>query len=674
MPAALQDTLRSRLPGLWNPVLPWLAAALTLAAAPHAVRMPFWIPIVYLALTAYRLARPAAGVTRHGTIASTAFKLLVGACIVGGVFASYGTLTGRDAGVALLVLLAAMKLVEMRRLRDQYVAIFIGLFLLLTNFFYAQSILMALYTVATVIVFIAALSSFNDERAVLAAPARLRLAGVLFAQSLPLMLVLFLLFPRVPGPLWGLPKDARGAQSGLDDQMTPGTISELSLSDAVAFRVEFEGDPPKRDQLYWRGPVLWFTDGVKWVQDRRRPRDVAAISVRGRPVRYTVTLEPTEKHWLFALEMPEEPPHSAFFTHDLQLRARAPLANRLRYSLVSHPEFTLGTTGYEELIRALQLPPGRHARAVELAAGWREEGLGDAALVERALSMFREQEFYYTLTPPLLLQDAVDQFLFETRQGFCEHYAASFVVLMRAAGVPARVVTGYQGGTLNPVGGYFIVRQRDAHAWAEVWLADAGWVRVDPTAAVAPSRIMQGIETALPDALIDIPAMLQNSAIARNLWERFGFTWDALNNRWNQWVLGYDRNRQSIVLRRLGLDWIDDEGLLFGLSVASAGVLLLVAWALLRDAGREPDEARRIYERFCRRLARRGLGRAPSEGPEHFARRAAQRFPQIAGSIADITRLYVAVRYAGEPHRLGELKRAVRNAGRINPALLQRNL
>ncbi|HEY7840895.1 MAG TPA: DUF3488 and transglutaminase-like domain-containing protein [Gammaproteobacteria bacterium] len=652
------------LPGLRNPVLPWLSAALTLAAAPHALRVPIWIPIVYVALTAYRLRRTEAPGTGRpgvlGTVAIGIFKLFVGACIVGGVFASYGTLTGRDAGVALLILLAAMKLVEMRRPRDYYVAIFIGLFLLLTNFFYAQSILMALYTAATVIVFIAALTSFNDERGVLAPPARLRLAGTLFAQSLPLMLVLFLLFPRVAGPLWGLPKDARGALSGLDDQMTPGAISELSLSDAVAFRVEFEGEPPKRSELYWRGPVLWFTDGVKWVQDPRRGESLPDVTVRGRPVRYTVTLEPTEKHWLFALELPAQAPQSAFFTYDMQLRSRSPLANRLRYSLTSHPDFTLGSSGYEELIRALQLPPGRHPRAVETGARWREAGLPDDAIVQRALSMFREQEFYYTLTPPLLLQDAVDQFLFETRQGFCEHYAASFVILMRAAGVPARVVTGYQGGTLNPVGGYFIVRQRDAHAWTEVWLSDAGWVRVDPTAAVAPSRIMQGIETALPDTIIDIPGVLQDSAIARDLWERFGFTWDAINNRWNQWVLGYDRNRQSLVLRRLGLGWLDDEGLLLGLSVAAGGVLVLIAWALFRGGHRAPDEARRAWDRFCRRLARRGLERTSSEGPEHFAHRAARRFPRDARAIGEVTRLYIAVRYAGEPQRLDELKRAAR--------------
>jgi transglutaminase-like putative cysteine protease len=657
----LPGLLRARLPGLWSPVLPWLASALAMAAAPHAARMPIWIPIVFVALTAWRLAKPVAPsrAARNGTLAAGVLKLLVGACIVAGVFASYGTLTGRDAGVALLVLLAAMKFVEMRRARDHYVAIFIGLFLLLTNFFYAQSILMAGYTAVTVIVFIAALTSFNDERVTLRSPARLRLAGVLFAQSLPLMLVLFLLFPRVAGPLWGLPKDARGTQSGLDDQMTPGAISQLTLSDEVAFRVEFEGRPPDQSRLYWRGPVLWFTDGVKWVQDRRFG-PTPEVAARGEPVRYTVTLEPTEKNWLFALELPAAAPQSAYFTHDLQIRTRTPLTNRLRYSLVSHPEFSLGTSGYEELIRALQLPPGRHSRAVALGAGWREDGLPDAAIVERALRMFSEQEFYYTLTPPLLLVDAVDQFLFETRQGFCEHYSASFVVLMRAAGVPARVVTGYQGGTLNPVGGYLVVRQRDAHAWAEVWLADRGWVRVDPTAAVAPSRIMQGIETALPESIIDIPLVLQNSAIARNLWERFGFTWDALNNRWNQWVLGYDRNRQSIVLRRLGLGWLDNEGLLLGLSIAAGGVLVLVAWALFRGGRREQDEARRAWERFCRALSRRGLRRGAAEGPEHFAERASRRFPMLAGPIREIAGLYVAVRYAGEPQRLDELKRAVR--------------
>lgn len=658
VPAAI---LRARLPGLANPPIAWLAAAITLAAAPHLMRTPLWIPVIYLALALWRLSIPYTGpAQRRGQRFSMPIvNLLVGAGILAGVSASYGTLAGRDAGVALLILLAAMKLMEIRHERDFYIAVSIGLFLLLTNFFYIQSILSAAYLAASVVVFVAALISFNDERRVLNSARRLRLAGSMLLQALPLMLILFLLFPRVVGPLWGLPKDARSGTTGLDDEMTPGAISDLTLSDEVAFRVEFAGEIPPRSALYWRGPVLWFTDGVKWIPDRLRRAD-PDFSVRGRPVDYAVTLEPTERYWLFGLELPAKPPPQGIFSHDLQIRTRAPVQNRVRYVLSSYPDYTLSVSSEVELVRARQLPPGKHLRSVALAKGWREEGLDDARVINRALNMFNENEFYYTLTPPLLLEDTVDQFLFETRQGFCEHYAAAFVILMRAAGIPARVVTGYQGGALNPIGNYLVVRQRDAHAWAEVWLGEPGWVRIDPTAAVAPSRIMEGIETALPESLIDVPLVLQDNALARDLWQRFQYTWDALNNRWNQWVLGYDRNRQSLFLTRIGLGWLDLQGLLLGLTCAAAAMLLAVAAWLFQTGARDTDEARRLYDRFCDRLARSGTARRASEGPRDFAIRASRRLQPLAATIHEITDLYVAVRYAGRRGETTALRQAVR--------------
>lgn len=644
-----------------NPSLAWLVAALTLAAAPHWARTPLWIPVIYLALAAWRLSAPRAvpALKQARTWAAVLLNLVLGVGILAGVYASYGTLTGRDAGVSLLILLAAMKLIELRFERDFYVAIFIGLFLLLTNFFYVQSILSALYMGAAAVVFVAALISCNDERCVLNGARRLRLACALLAQALPLMLILFILFPRVAGPLWGLPRDARSGSTGLDDEMAPGAISDLTLSDEVAFRVEFNGAIPPRSELYWRGPVLWFTDGVKWIQDR--PRDAEPqFTVQGEPVDYTVTLEPTERNWLFALELPATPPRQGMFSHDMQIRTRAAVQNRLRYTLVSYPDHSLFTSDPAELLRALQLPAGKHLRAASLALGWRGEGLNDAQIVKRALTFFSQEKFFYTLNPPLLLADTIDQFLFETRRGFCEHYAAAFVVLMRAAGIPARVVTGYQGGALNPIGQYLIVRQRDAHAWAEVWLGKEGWVRIDPTAAVAPSRIENGIESALSGSLLDVPLGLEDNVFARTLWEQYRFTWDAVNNRWNQWVLGYDRNRQSLFLARLGLEGIDTPGLVFGLTFAALAMLLAVAAWLFRSGSQETDEARRLYDRFCNRLARFGVARHASEGPEDFARRAGNRLPPQAEAIRAITALYVAARYASRGDVMGALREAVR--------------
>jgi transglutaminase-like putative cysteine protease len=662
-PFPFTSALLRRFPGLGDPPLLWLLSALSLAAAPHIVRLPVWVPVVFLWLALLRLSVPLS-TGRHGgpdrlKAASASLKLLIGAGIVAGVYASYGTLIGRDAGVALLILLAGMKLVEIRHGRDYYVATFIGLFLLLTNFFYVQSIPIAVHTLLCVTAFLAALIGFNDDGRILRTGAGIRLAATILLQALPLMLILFLLFPRVPGPLWGLPKDVRAARSGLDDQMTPGAISQLALSDAVAFRVEFDGALPARADRYWRGPVLWFTDGFKWLPDRQPPA-APPLQTRGVPVSYTVTMEPTRKEWLFALELPAKPPPQAEFTHDMQIHGRGQVESRTRYTLVSYPDYTLGASSHAELTRALQLPPGRHSRAAALSADWRADGLNDREIVDRALRMFSEQEFYYTLAPPLLARDPVDEFLFETRRGFCEHFAASFVVLMRAAGIPARVVTGYQGGTLNPIGNYLIVRQHDAHAWTEVWLDEDGWRRFDPTAAVAPGRILDGLENALPGAIVSVPLGLADNEIARGVWERMRNTWDAVNNQWNQWVLGYDQRRQSLFLQRIGLGRLGRAGLMAGLTLAAAAALIAVSMWLFRGRSRERDQAKRLYDRFCRRLARSGLPRRPGEGPLDYVRRAARRFPASAGTIEIIGKLYIAVRYGDLSERLPELRDRVR--------------
>lgn len=648
-----------RMPGLAHAPMAWLVAAIAAAAVPHLVRIPLWAGALFAAFCFARLsARDPRGPVFPAGVTGFLLRPMLGVVVLGGVLASYGTLTGRDAGVALLVLLAGMKLAELRGARDCFVAVLIGLFLLLTNFFFIQSLLSAAYLAFAILLFLGALISANDNRPQVLSGARLRLAGTMLLQAIPLMLVLFLLFPRVSGPLWGMPRDARAARTGLDDQMTPGAISELSLSDEVAFRVEFDGAIPENARLYWRGPVLWFTDGVKWVPDPLR-EGAPLLHTSGPPLQYTVTLEPTGKNWIYALEQASLAPAQAHFTHDLQLRTRLPVMNRLRYRMASHTDYRLLGADEAERRRALQLPPGRHSRALALAEQWRVGEKDPRRIVARALALFNAEPFYYTLSPPALLEDAVDQFLFNTRRGFCEHYAAAFVILMRGAGVPARVVTGYQGGAVNPVGNYLIVRQRDAHAWAEVWLDDRGWVRVDPTGAVAPERIQAGIESALPDALLDVPLGLQDNKIARDLWEGMRFTWDAVNNRWNQWVLGYDQNRQSLFLRRIGFANVDTRGLVLGLAATVTIVLVGLAVWLFRNRAHHSDAARRIYERFCRVLARRGLARDPAEGPVDFAARAARRFDTSGTAIDEITRLYVAVRYGQRAELLPEFRAAV---------------
>ena len=616
----------------------WLLAALALAIAPHVPRLPVWITLLCLGVGAIRLITPQ--LPARWLLLSLAIAALTG------VYASYHTLFGRDAGVALLVVMLSLKLMEIRSLRDNMVAIFIGYFLVITHFLYSQSIPTGLYLMAAVLAITTALINLNRPGGPLDIQKNLRLATLMLGQALPIMLVLFVLFPRLPGPLWGLPVDAYEGMTGLGNTMTPGSISKLSQSAAVAFRVAFDGPMPKPDQRYWRGPVLDSFDGRVWSAAIAPDWKAAPIAVAGQPVGYSLTLEPHNKRWLLALDMPAELPPASRLSAYYELLADTPVRQRLRYHAVSYPQYLTGMElGAREMRLALQLPPDINPKARELAHGWRLGAQEDSEIVRRALALFRAEAFFYTLTPPLLGANSVDDFLFRSRRGFCEHYAGSFVFLMRAAGIPARVVTGYQGGEPNPLGGYLIVRQYDAHAWAEVWLNHRGWVRVDPTAAVSPLRVELGLAAALP-ARESLPLMIRLD----NAWlMQLRFSWDALNNRWNQWVLGYSQERQYDLLSRLGFEMGSWKELALGL-VASVGALLLALSGFMlwrrKPAGGDPATA--LYRRFCNKLARRGMVRRPNEGPLDFAKRIAVWRPDLAERVETISNLYVALRY--QPH------------------------
>lgn len=630
----------------------WLLASLALAIGPHLGHLPLWVGPLCAALGLWRVA-----VERGKTKFPNKLLLFaLTAAAAGGILAHFQTLLGHDAGVTLLVVMIALKLMEMKTPRDTMVTLFLGYLLVITGFLYSQSIPMALYLFVVVWVTTATMIGYQDVNRALPVRPRLRLAGTLLIQAAPLMLVLFVLFPRVP-QLWALPRDAHSGMARLSDSMSPGAISRLIQSDAVAFRVQFDGAPPPANQRYWRGPVLWDYDGRTW-STRTPPAGDAEVELLDAPLRYTLTLEPHNQNWLFALELPAGLPPDSRARADMQILSRNPVQQRLRYTLASHPRYRLGAELSDaERQRALRLPPGVNPRTRELAARWRSANAGDAAIVDAALGLFRNQDFFYTLRPPLLGTQAMDDFLFNTRRGFCEHYAGAFVFLMRAAGVPARVVTGYQGGAPNPLGDYFIVRQSDAHAWAEVWLAGRGWVRVDPTAAVSPDRVESGIAAALPAA--ELPLALAQLDVA---WlQRMRLSWDLVNNQWNQWVLGYGHERQRNVLARVHASLASWQGMTIALMSAVAVLLLAIAlWMLWHVPRRGVDPVQAAYARFCARLARRGITRAPHEGPADFAQRAARARPDLAGEIAWITDLYVHLRYGPKPADLAALRREVR--------------
>jgi transglutaminase-like putative cysteine protease len=411
--------------------------------------------------------------------------------------------------------------------------------------------------------------------------------------------------------------------------------------------------------MYWRGPVLGFNDGRAWTRVTGNHAAETGFTSFGAPLRYTITLEPTNQRWLFALEMPEQAPPQGHFSHDYQLYAREPVQQRIRYALASRTDYRLDAGHPAELQRALQLP-NAHARAITLGRSWQASGAEPEEIIRRALLMFNQQEFYYTLTPPLLAGDNVDEFLFETRQGFCEHYAGAFAVLMRAAGIPARIVTGYQGGEYNPIGNYLIVYQRDAHAWTEVWLPQRGWVRVDPTTAVAPERVQAGIGDALPATIRGLTRALGGEEITGNLWLGLRHTWDTVNNQWNQWVISYGPQRQMQFLNHLGMKDTDAGTLSLILAVIIVALLLALMFWLMRGHAPASDAARLVYDQFCRKLARIGMQRMPGEGPLDFARRAGKRFKSLREKIDEITRFYILARYASQGQQLAALRQCVR--------------
>lgn len=614
----------------------WLLAAAVVAFVPLVPHLPYWLSAsvaLALLLRAWLLQRRQPLPPRW---------ILIGATLAAGlgVLLEYRTLIGQTPGVALLVAFLALKQFESRSRRDGVASVLLCYFLVLTSFFFSQAIVSVLILLAAVWLTTASLGSLTDDR--LSPRQLLRNTAWMLLQTLPIVLILFVLFPRASGPLWGLPRDAHSALTGLSDSMSPGAISRLSQSDAIAFRVRFPDARPSREQLYWRGPVLTLFDGYTW-----RPATVHVAAslppdtVDATGIAHEITLEPHNKPWLFALQFPVQLPAHAVITSDYQLLARTPVVQRQRYEVRSQPGLPTGVVeSPRTLALARMLPPQGNPRIRALGRSWRATHADDAAILRTALTFFVGQNLGYTLSPPLLGNDSVDGFLFETRLGFCEHFAGAFVVALRAANIPARVVTGYQGGEFNPVDGFMTVRQSDAHAWAEVWLPGRGWVQVDPTAASYPRRIEQNLAAVVPTG--DPLPLLMRADLS---WLReLRYRWDAVANHWNQWVIGYNPQRQRDLLARFGLaadDWRQIAALLGGIGGAA---LLALAYIVLRQR-RRVDAAQALWLKVTTRLARRGLPRQPWEGPLDYAHRIARLRPLLAEEILAISALYADTRY-----------------------------
>ncbi len=637
----------------------WVIAALCISMLPQLISMPVHLvaitllPVLWRLLAEFRNWKPMPMLLR---IIATAFA--VAALVI-----TYGGLIGRRAAVSMLVLMLSLKLLETFRTRDARIVASLSLFLCSTQFLFSQGVPMIIYIIACLLSSLIALMLLHRSEAyedLGEAPdtgrglfTELGFGMRMLALAFPIGLALFLLFPRWSSPLWGVPDDALDARSGLSDSMTPGSIQSLFMDDSPAFRVTFESVVPSQGDLYWRGPVFWDFDGQSWESSYfglnlladNKPDPLYA------PFRYQVQMEPTEQRWLFALDYPALVPRGTRLTMDYQLRARRPITQLREYVMASDPGFIDSPNLKQTLLRAaLELPPGFNPRTAKMMADWRTEAGSDTEIIQRALAHFNQEEFHYTLNPPLLSQHTVDEFLFETRQGFCEHYASAFTVMMRMAGIPARVVTGYQGGFFSDYGGYVLVRQSDAHAWSEVWVKGSGWSRIDPTAAVAPERIEQGAM----DSLAGRRYMLDYDWL-RNVRNTF----DLFQRGWNNWVVTFSSDSQSRLFSIFGWGALDSTRLVMALIVVVliiGAVIFMLAPVLLKfRSARSQDPLLRLWRKFIRKLAKAGFIAHPSMGPMELATNAGSQLKYNRDGIARIAELYMLCRYSRDTGRRAEL-------------------
>jgi transglutaminase-like putative cysteine protease len=632
----------------------FLLAVIAWVLLPQVNALPWWCSALAAGMLLWR-GRLALG---SKPLPNKWWLLVLLVVAVGATWLTHRTLLGRDAGVTLIVILLALKTLELRAKRDAFVVFFLSFFTMLTNFFYSQSLLTAFSMLLGLLGLLTALVNAHMPVGKPPLLQAAKTAGWMALLGAPVMVLLFVLFPRL-APLWGVPSDAMTGRSGLSATMQVGTIASLALDSSIAMRIAFEGRPPPQRELYFRGPVLSAFDGREWRPSSassfpQRYRLPASLEVQGPPIAYQVTLEPTSRPWLFVMEAAAESPslppgYRTRMNSDLQWLTDRPITDLVRYQVKSHPVFRHGPdrpeVGLQEFV---ELPPGFNPRTLALAAEIRRDPryaqAGTQALVQAALERLRTGGYTYTLEPGVYGANTADEFWFDRKEGFCEHIASAFVVLMRAMDVPARIVTGYQGGEANTVDGFWVLRQSDAHAWAEVWQAGQGWVRVDPTSAVAPGRTGAFQRLAAPQGLVGQALGTFSPTLAAQL----RATWEAVNNRWNQWILNYTQGKQLQLLKDIGFEspsWEDLAYVLIGIVVAVS--LAGAAWTLWDRSQHDPWL--RLLGRARKQLARAGLDSHAATSPRQLARQVLLRYGDEGQALHDWLLQLEAQRYAVTP-------------------------
>ncbi|MDX1345494.1 MAG: DUF3488 and transglutaminase-like domain-containing protein [Sedimenticolaceae bacterium] len=643
---------------LSSPILITAIALMIASVVPHFWHIEISVLLFFLAMAGIRLLlqKPSHANIRKWLM----LPLLVAGILI--VYSEYRLPVGTKPGVAFLVTLFGLKILEVNKRRDIYVLTFIAFFTIATQFLFENGLLFTLYLLLVMTLLVWLLTTLNRSKPEKEIFTNLRTVAAIVVPALPVMIMLFYLFPRLASPLWEITSHERIGVTGLSDSISLGTISQLSQSGATAFRVTFKGELPEQQELYWRGPVLWESNGRDWTTGPLLEQTPTGYELVSDFIEYDVVMEASNQPWLFALDLPATLPDRASLTRDFRLMAEEPVTDTLQYSMTSSIDFINAEFNDEDARRALQLPERTTARVRDFARQLKLESAGDEEFISKVLAHFNQQPFIYTLRPPVLGDNPVDEFLFETRRGYCEHYATSFVTLARAAGIPARVVTGYQGGEYNPIGNYLRVRQSDAHAWAEVWLEQSGWVRVDPTAAVAPERVERELDTGAIESDGRLTFRIDDKGLLSRLGSQAKWLVDSVQLNWQRWVVNFDQQRQRNLLSLFGLDRLS-RPLLMTIAILAATLLILLFTLVIMRLNREmPDPATRLYQRFSRKLSGIGLARHPNEGPLDYLQRIGAQRPDLREAAGKIIDQYITIRYREHDtkQQLQALARSVR--------------
>ena len=614
--------------------------------------LAIWVPVLFLITLAAKFWMEPKGYRLRSVI----WKFVLAGVTLAAIFFSYGSLKGIEPGVSLIVVLMSLKILEAHSAREFQIMVMIAWVICLCGFFLSQDLTIALCLMIAFALLLVSLIQFYRGSSPGAFWPPVLTACKLLAQALPLIILLFLLFPRVNTGFRFQIAQPGWMAGGFSDRLFPGSVASLAKSSDVAFHAEFPDDSiPSLPAMYWRGAVMWEGEGLEW----RSPGAPASIprafrqARKGQAIRQWITIEPHGGRWMFALDSPSEPPSGATVVTGNYLLSDHLIRKPRRYEVRSFPRISEEELRPRERKILLEVPPWISPAVRELTQSWTTASASPRTVVNKALQFFRTQGFRYSLSPGEYKRNDLDEFLFRRRAGFCEHYAAGFATLMRLAGIPARVVVGYLGGEYNEVGRFFIVRQADAHAWCEVWLPESGWVRVDPTSVVAPERVNFGLASFL-DGRATSSGQTRNNAFARNLSHQPIFTtvrlaWDTLNYAWDTRVLSFDADAQQSFLTGIGIaDSTPISLIIRTLLIAPALLAIYVAWMWWQTHSRR-DRVKALYERFCRKAARLGARRDPWEGPSDFSNRAGQLLPNESDRIRQISNAYIALRYSAEP-------------------------